>query len=158
MLPPTGEVPDPSQDGAMVEPARVVAPEVSGPSSKVQGATAPRVVMPTSDSKISLFRKRDQDGDGRVSPTEWPGPPGDFARLDTNEDGYVDRAEATAAPRRSRTGQNAGVITRLDTDGDGRVSQAEFPGRVERFNVLDLNGDGYIDPSEEPSSPRQGDR
>lgn len=44
----------------------------------------------------------------------------------------------------------------LDADGDGRVSEAEYVAWMMRgFEAMDSNGDGVLDESEMPPSPRQ---
>ncbi len=40
-----------------------------------------------------FLKRNDRDGDGRVSQSEFEGPPEAFKRLDRNRDGYVDQAE-----------------------------------------------------------------
>ncbi len=44
-------------------------------------------------------KELDRDGDGKLSPEEFPGPPGLFDRLDTDSDGKLSPAEAEAPPR-----------------------------------------------------------
>lgn len=51
-------------------------------------------------SLVEEFLARlDTDADGRVSIEEFDGPPGDFAELDADGDGYVTHTEATVAER-----------------------------------------------------------
>lgn len=100
--------------------------------------------------------------------------PARHARLDANNDGAIDRAEAAAAPRLAerfdqldadkdgrltagerpqRHGWRRGhrghrMMARLDTDKDGRISKAEAaadPKFAERFAKMDFNRDGYAD-------------
>jgi hypothetical protein len=56
-----------------------------------------------------------------------------FTRLDTNKDGYVDRAEADAAMNAGLTARQAQVrkardaeFTAIDTNKDGSISRQEF--------------------------------
>jgi len=99
------------------------------------------------------------------------------ARLDTNRDGAIDRAEAAAHPRlaqafdrldanrngrleagerpkRQHGGRHAGGVGRivkLDTDRDGRISRNEAAASAklaERFATIDRNRDGYLVRSE----------
>jgi hypothetical protein len=44
-------------------------------------------------------------------------------------------------------------IQRLDRDGDGLVSRREFDGPPDRFNVHDIDGDGFISSDEAPKGP-----
>ena len=96
-------------------------------------------------------------------------------RLDANNDGVVDRAEAAASPgfaarfdqmdknkdgrltadeRPQRHGwrrggrQGHGKMMQADTDKDGRISKAEAaadPKLAERFAKMDANRDGFVD-------------
>jgi Ca2+-binding EF-hand superfamily protein len=96
------------------------------------------------------------------------------ARLDANNDGAIDRAEAAAAPRLAerfdeldrnkdgrltaderpqrhgwrRGGHRGPGMMKLDADKDGRISKAEAaadPKFAERFAQMDVNKDGYAD-------------
>ena len=108
-------------------------------------------------------------------PAATPDEPGHHLRLDTNNDGAIDRAEAAASPRlaerfdrmdtdkdgklrvgevsqrhgwRHRGHRGHGMMMKLDTDKDGRISRAEAaaePKFAERFAKLDFNRDGYAD-------------
>lgn len=101
-----------------------------------------------------------------------------MVRLDTNNDGVVDRAEAAAHPRLaekfdtldsnkngrldagelpSRKGGRGGHrgrmehVIKLDTDGDGRISRAEAaaqPKVAASFDQADANRDGFLVRSE----------
>jgi Ca2+-binding EF-hand superfamily protein len=112
-------------------------------------------------------------------------PPRDhMARLDSNNDGVVDRAEASRHPRlaekfdsldRNHDGRlDAGErpsrhgkrdhrrgmahVIALDTDGDGRISRGEAaaqPEFAERFAQIDRNRDGYLVRSEVHASAAQ---
>ncbi len=50
-----------------------------------------------------------------------------------------------AMPLRNSGG---GMIERHDLDGDGKISRDEFPGPDEHFDLLDVNGDGFLDEEE----------
>ena len=96
-------------------------------------------------------------------------------KLDINNDGVIDRAEAAASPRlaerfdqldknkdgklgaderpqrhgRHRGGRDGhGRMMQADTDKDGRISKAEAaadPKFAERFAKMDANRDGFVD-------------
>jgi hypothetical protein len=88
-----------------------------------------------------------------------------FARLDTNRDGVITKAEAQAAKadrgqwagRRMHQGGAAGgqwanrgaMFERLDANRDGSISRAEFDAthaqREQRVATRDANGDGRPD-------------
>ena len=58
-------------------------------------------------------------------------------------------------PENSTTDQTSKFIQRFDRDADGRLSAEEFP---TRFQVLDTNGDGFIDSAEAPGPHGRGKR
>jgi hypothetical protein len=99
-----------------------------------------------------FIQKFDQNGDGKVSMEEFPGPQDHFTNLDTSGDGYIDASEAPQGPPHHGM-KEGGFIQKFDKDGDGKVSKEEFPGSQEQFTNLDTNGDGTIDASEAPKGP-----
>jgi Ca2+-binding EF-hand superfamily protein len=72
----------------------------------------------------------DTDGDGKISLLEWEAfqakrnvkgdPAKSFARVDSNHDGFIDRAELDAF--------FAKRFARLDKNGDGILTGDEMPG------------------------------
>src|SRR3546814_5891795 len=107
-------------------------------------------------------------------PAAAPDKPARHMKLDTNNDGAIDRAEAAASPRlaehfdkadKDKDGRLAGDelrhrhrshhrghrghgMMKLDADKDGRISKAEAaaePKFAERFAKMDFNQDGYVD-------------
>lgn len=86
-----------------------------------------------------------------------------FARLDTDADGFISAEEMQAAPRRGhekfgkrkhRKERNpAKAVKRLDADGSGGVSLQELEGKrftpsSEAFNAADGDGNGELDAAE----------
>ena len=86
-----------------------------------------------------------------------------FARLDADSDGTLTRDEVTSefgkrgerwrerrrGRRMMRRAQR--MIRRFDADRDGRVTRAEFDNRInQRFDRVDLNGDGVITDADLP--------
>jgi Ca2+-binding EF-hand superfamily protein len=49
-----------------------------------------------------------------------------FAKVDTNKDGYVTRAEGEAAMKAHRADMMEGRFKAMDTDANGSISKAEF--------------------------------
>jgi Ca2+-binding EF-hand superfamily protein len=80
----------------------------------------------------------------------------EFARVDTNKDGQMSRAEIETFQRATATAmitkRNAALFATLDTNKNGQISAAEFaklnavPIKVDPSNVLriDTNKDGQI--------------
>ena len=87
-----------------------------------------------------FIQKFDQNGDGKVSKEEFPGPEDHFTNLDANGDGFIDQSEAPKGPPHGMKG--GGFIQKFDQNGDGKVSKEEFPGPEDHFTKLDANGDG----------------
>ena len=101
-------------------------------------AAAPAAPRARSDITLAKFQKRrekaimaaDTDGDGKISLLEWEAfqakrnIKGDaaksFARIDSNHDGFIDRAELDAF--------FAKRFARLDKNGDGVLTADEMPG------------------------------
>jgi Ca2+-binding EF-hand superfamily protein len=93
------------------------------------------------------FKAMDKDGDGKVSKAEFTGVPANFARFDTNKDGFLDQDEIKAIPAQG-SGQPGARIMAMDKDGDGKVSRAEFTGIPANFDRFDTNKDGFLDKDE----------
>ena len=111
------------------------------PAATSPGATppaaAPAAPKAKSDITLAKFQKRrekaimaaDTDGDGKISLLEWEAfqakrnIKGDaaksFARIDSNHDGFIDRAELDAF--------FAKRFARLDKNGDGILTADEMP-------------------------------
>ena len=79
-----------------------------------------------------------------------------FARVDTNRDGFVTKAEAEAAMQafRGKRGEKRAewrgqAFERLDTNRDGAITRAEWDAaqaqRQQRVAARDQNGDGHPD-------------
>lgn len=126
-----------------------------------------------------MFKRMDQDGDGKISKREFFVSPrisqlpeekreAIFARLDGDEDGFLTRREIRAmrqdAERRARDG-----FRKLDTDGSGGLSfeeysRGEFAGKLPEdkrrqiFERMDTDGDGEITPEDRPKGPPRGRR
>lgn len=117
--------------------------------------------------------KQDGDGDGRVSAAEWRGREQGFARLDRNDDGFIDRKDlggALGGDKRRGAGKGKGKgdaagrthdeaesaamraqakarFAQTDRNGDGKLTADELP--AERFlQLLDKNKDGAVDEAE----------
>ena len=97
------------------------------------------------DGKVTLQELRKSRAEG-----------GPLARLDTNKDGRISRAEFDAMAQRmaERGGPDAparsqGMWAALDTDKDGFISRAERDAaQVRRFHAADTNHDGWLSKGE----------
>lgn len=91
------------------------------------------------------------NGDGAIDRAEAAAHPRlaeHFDRLDTNRDGRIDRSERPKhrGGKDGRGRGGIGDIVKLDTDKDGRISRAEAADSrlAQRFDALDANRDGYV--------------
>jgi Ca2+-binding EF-hand superfamily protein len=115
-----------------------------------------------------VFKRGDKDGDGTLSREEFlatitalrnlqqqkpnggqsnGGQPQD----DPAKAGRPDGSNSPAGQRRTQAnGQRvAKRFAKMDADHDGKISQAEFAAvQNQRFEKIDSNGDGYLEPSE----------
>ena len=113
-------------------------PPAAAPAGTTPPAAAPAAPKARSDITLAKFQKRrekaimaaDTDGDGKISLLEWEAfqakrnVKGDaaksFARIDSNHDGFIDRAELDAF--------FAKRFARLDKNSDGVLTADELPG------------------------------
>ena len=80
-----------------------------GPASgAVPALRGRRRPAPGGHPLLERLRAMDKDGDGRISREEFTGRPAAFDRLDTNHDGYLDRADRRQGAR-ARAGRHRPV-------------------------------------------------
>jgi collagen type III alpha len=114
-----------------------------------------------------MLKQLDKDNDGKISKDEAPERMREgFARVDTNNDGFLDQAELgrmfagfqRPGGQPGQPGQPGGeMLERMrqmykdaDKNGDGKLSKDEAPDRLkERFADVDKNSDGFIDQQEQ---------
>lgn len=147
------ELLDKNKDGAVDEAeflAFVQKRGRSGASRQRDGAAKRRRL------NAGMLRRWDRDGDGSVSPSEFPGGDDLFARFDTNGDGALTTDDIAAGGKAGKAGKgrakdtpttpaaDTDPFTRQDTDGDGRLHRAEFDGTAEAWRRLDKDGDGWL--------------
>jgi Ca2+-binding EF-hand superfamily protein len=85
----------------------------------------------------------DKDGDGKVSRSEYLGPPPLFERLDADKDGALSKDEV-ARMAVLFNGTPAERFRAMDRDGDGKVGRDEFLGPPARFDQIDADKDGSL--------------
>jgi hypothetical protein len=113
-------------------------PPAVTPPAATPPAAAPAAPKAKPDLTLAKFQKRrekaimaaDTDGDGKISQPEWGAfqakhngkgdPAKSFARIDSNHDGFIDRAELDAF--------FAKRFAKLDKNGDGVLTADERPG------------------------------
>ena len=103
----------------------------------------------------SFIQHFDQDGDGMVSASEFPGDESHFSQMDKDGSGYIDESEAPQGPPPGGHGLGASIDD-LDLDGDGLLSESEFRGPLEIFDHLDTDGDGLLSETELAAERRPG--
>jgi Ca2+-binding EF-hand superfamily protein len=102
----------------------------------------------------ALFTVLDLDGDGVVSKLELRKAITSLKKLDTDNDGNITLAEATAGDASGAVAAdpNAQFIDqwmKYDKNGDGRLTADEVPPQMKQMlQGVDQNGDGAIDPQE----------
>ncbi len=101
------------------------------------------------------FKLMDRDGDGKVTRDEFTGPEALFDRLDANKDGAITKDEQPkpgALPDSGGAGEGrAFMLNRfkvLDKDGDGKLTRSEFTGVPENFDRMDRDQDGTLSSKE----------
>jgi Ca2+-binding EF-hand superfamily protein len=92
------------------------------------------------------FRNYDNNGDSRVSASEWTGNRALFQRLDTNRDGYLSMTEYTNNGGFNADSQGGPAFTfaNLDRNHDGWLTRNEWKMSAAEFNRLDTNRDNRI--------------
>lgn len=106
----------------------------------------------------NILERMDRDKDGKLSKEEAQGPIAqNFAALDTNKDGFLDRSElrvfaARVAPFQGGNpgGPPGPDFDALDRNADGRLTREELKGTpfAGPFDEIDTNRDGKIDRKE----------
>jgi hypothetical protein len=83
-------------------------------------------------SRNMRFRRFDANGDGRISRNEWRGNAQSFSNFDWNNDGVL-------------SGDEVNSNRAWNDDNEGRNDNMAYD---ERFDYLDINGNGFVDRNE----------
>src|SRR5688572_6923428 len=92
----------------------------------------------------------DSHNDGVITRTEWRGNHEAFDIQDWNNDGVVSEDEVDAGAGRfgrdaaNRNARRSQRFENLDTNGNGRIEPREWDGTVAAFNRLDTNHDNIL--------------
>lgn len=130
--------------GGMASSAAPSSKATPSPSAKPSAAVAPSPATVRPGTAAS-FKQVDKNADGQLSLEEFLGWRGEnFARLDTNRDGFLSRAElATGGTRLAQ--RSLKYFDHLDTNQDQQLSREEFQAAGKRrFLQLDRNVDGRL--------------
>ncbi len=124
-------------------------------------------------STEELIKMMDSNKDGKLSSKEVSGPlKDDFAKIDTDKDGFLTKAELEKAPKpNSKGGKQKGeqqdtsqkkepsideLIKMMDSNKDGKLSKEEVKGPLEKdFAKVDTNKDGFLSKAELEKAPKQ---
>jgi hypothetical protein len=107
------------------------------------------------NGRIMRFRRMDTNNDGRVSRNEWRGNAQSFRNFDRNNDGVLSGAEVGAGgpwgiagnPRNDEM-NNDERFEYLDVNGNGSIDRNEWDGGYNAFTRLDLDGDRRLSRNE----------
>jgi len=102
-----------------------------------------------------LWKKLDQDNDGRISRSEWQRNDQAFERMDADKDGFLTKEELRSTARDLR-GKRRNGLREMDADADGNISRSEWKGKEETFNRLDANNDGLLSRDELRGARKHG--
>ena len=94
-----------------------------------------------SDWSADRFRRIDRNGDGRIARSEWVYGAEEFARADRNRDGVLTAAEFQGGDFDDDRGDR---FDDLDVNGDGVVERREWHASAQAFDWLDRDDNGTI--------------
>ncbi len=83
-----------------------------------------------------LLDRFDKDGDGALSPDEWPGDPDSFRILDRNGDGFITATDldwSPGSPLYNAVTSAKSIFREIDSDGDGRIEPDEWQAYMDKL-------------------------
>ena len=106
-------------------------------------------------SKSDIFKRTDQNGDGKIEKNEMRFGAENFDEMDKNKDGFIEESEFEfKMPSFGSGGGNMKmpskdeIFNRTDQNGDGKIERSEMKFGAENFDEMDKNKDGFIEKSE----------
>ncbi len=152
---------------------KVYAGEISAFLRQRQGAQRAQVHARASDQEDALYQALDQNADERLDAQELDQAAARLLSLDASGDGKITSDELSAGlaiviargsvenpnqlfvigpvEARAPAGNLPTWFTAMDTSQDGVISAREFLGSAEKFAALDVNQNGFFEPSEIPA-------
>lgn len=122
--------------------------EVPGSGGLEYCAPGRQPVTRNQDTDIApRFRGMDRNNDGVIARAEWRGNLQAFENQDWNNDGVLSGEEIEAAgggQAANRPGRRVERFETLDTNNNGRIEPREWTGTVAAFNRLDINNDNVV--------------
>ena len=161
----TGDDANTLMEGFEIDPATVPQPsqQGAGQASGFSGGAPGNFGGGGMPSKEDMFKRMDQNGDGKVEKSEMRFDADGFDDMDKNGDGSitVDEFELPSFdPSNMRMPSTDDMFKRMDQNGDGKIEKSEMRFGADGFDEMDSDGDGFIQKSEfkMPSMPggRQG--
>lgn len=132
------------------------------PSSSGVAYCGPNARKPNEQSSRNMrFRRLDANGDGRIQRSEWRGNAQSFQNFDWDNNGVLDGEEVDAnrawgdeAEGRNDNMANDDRFDYLDINGNGFVDRNEWDGGYNAFSRLDANADRRLSRDEWESTGR----
>jgi hypothetical protein len=102
------------------------------------------------DRTTATFNTLDRNRDNRVSASEWRYDTDSFVRADRNGDDVLTRAEFLAedSPSPFFDNEEDDRFNSLDLNGNGRIERSEWRASADAFSWLDRDGNGFLNRAE----------
>ena len=123
--------------------------EVPGSGGLEYCAPGRQAVSRNQDTDLApRFQGMDRNNDGVIAGAEWPGNQQAFENQDWNNDGVLSGVEIEAAGGGQAANRRVERFETLDANNNGRIEPREWTGTVVAFNRLDANNDNILSRAE----------